>query len=186
MWTTHESILDAEMCEALIAEGESRGFEPASVTTAMGFAMMPELRNNDRVIFDDPELAAQLWPLLPQWSDPLEPLEVGWRPVGLNERFRLYRYTRGQKFDWHADGAFRRNRLERSRQTVLIYLNEGCEGGATEIRTGPRYQRREVVSVEPRCGRVLRFAHQLIHRGAPVREGIKYVLRTDVMYRRLS
>lgn len=57
----------------------------------------------------------------------------------------------------------------------MIYLNEGFGGGETTI---------EEVTITPQQGRVLCFIHQLLHKGQPVTSGRKYVLRTDVMYRR--
>jgi hypothetical protein len=57
-----------------------------------------------------------------------------------------------------------------------VYLNDDCEGGTTDFRDG--------VSVAPRRGTGLVFEHHLVHQGAPVARGRKYVLRTDVMYRR--
>jgi prolyl 4-hydroxylase len=40
------------------------------------------------------------------------------------------------------------------------------------------------ISVEPRTGRALVFDHGIEHQGAPVVAGVKYVLRTDLMFRR--
>ena len=94
---------------------------------------------------------------------------------GLNERFRFYRYTRDQAFRWHRDGAFRRDDREASRLTLMIYLNEGFGGGGTEFDLAE--------TVVPRTGMALVFAHHLRHQGAPVTQGTKYVLRTDVMFR---
>lgn len=57
----------------------------------------------------------------------------------------------------------------------LIYLNDGFEGGTTDFQFGP--------TVVPQRGMLLLFEHSLVHQGAPVRGGCKYVLRTDVMFR---
>jgi hypothetical protein len=38
--------------------------------------------------------------------------------------------------------------------------------------------------VAPRRGTALLFQHMLLHEGSVVHEGVKDVLRTDVMYRR--
>ena len=93
---------------------------------------------------------------------------------GLNERFRYYRYTRGQRFAWHHDGYFERSNGERSLLSFLIYLNEGYEGGATKF---------EWTHVRGKTGMGLLFPHGLVHEGSPVLgEGVKYVIRTDVMY----
>lgn len=42
----------------------------------------------------------------------------------------------------------------------------------------------EEVTITPQQGLALCFIHQLLHKGQPVTSGRKYVLRTDVMYRR--
>lgn len=97
-------------------------------------------------------------------------------PARLNERFRIYRYTEGQRFAWHRDGSFRRSTDEESYYTLMVYLNEGFEGGRTEFA--------DHAVVEPATGRALVFYHPLLHQGAPVVRGTKYVLRTDVMYLR--
>ena len=57
----------------------------------------------------------------------------------------------------------------------MIYLNDDFEGGAT-ILSG--------ISVKPRRGMALVFIHELLHEGAPVTKGRKYVLRSDVMFNR--
>jgi hypothetical protein len=59
--------------------------------------------------------------------------------------------------------------------TFLIYLNEGCEGGETRLPGA---------SVSPRTGLGLLFQHLLLHEGAALQAGVKYVLRSDVMFRR--
>ena len=38
-------------------------------------------------------------------------------------------------------------------------------------------------AIEPRTGNALLFQHPLLHEGSVLRAGLKYVLRTDVMYR---
>lgn len=173
---TREALSPAE-CAALVASAESVGFGDAPVTTALGFVMMPELRNNTRVMLDLPLLAAALWTRLA----PVLPARLGaegrWRAVGLNERFRFYRYEPGQRFAWHRDGAYHRDLAEGSRLTLMLYLNDDCEGGETQFDLDP------ALSVRPETGAALAFAHEVRHQGAAVTRGVKYVLRTDVMYR---
>lgn len=55
----------------------------------------------------------------------------------------------------------------------MVYLNEGYEGGATRF---------EAAKVMGKAGMALLFQHGLIHEGAEVTQGVKYVLRSDVMY----
>lgn len=56
----------------------------------------------------------------------------------------------------------------------MIYLNDGYEGGETTFNN---------ITVKPKQGTVLLFFHDLEREGSSVKKGIKYVLRTDIMYR---
>lgn len=162
-----------EECVGFIGFSEQEGFEEALVNTkAKGQVMMKDLRDNDRHIWQARDLAVQLWPLIKEHI----PTDVdGWRPIGLNEQFRIYRYKDGQQFKVHPDGAFKRNEHEHSKITVIVYLNDDFEGGETEF-VNPH----EVVT--PQAGTLLLFAHGQLHKGNPVPEGTKYVFRTDVMF----
>lgn len=167
-------VLEPAECAEHIARAEAIGFEPAPITTHRGPLMAPEVRNNTRVMVDDPEAASALLARL----RPLLPAELfGWRLRGLNERLRWYRYDVGERFNWHYDGSFARSRSERSRLTLMLYLNDGFGGGETmfDLSAGMRVAR-------PRAGAALLFPHALRHTGAVVTRGRKYVLRTDVMY----
>jgi prolyl 4-hydroxylase len=166
------SFLSPADCATAIASAESRGFTAAPVTTARGPVMRTDIRNNTRLMEDNPALAAALWGRL----ESVTPPQGGaFTPVGLNERFRWYRYDPGERFAFHSDGAFVRSALERSLLTCMIYLNEDFEGGETNFVPN--------IQVKPETGKVLLFKHAVPHEGAAVTRGRKYVLRTDVMYR---
>ncbi len=170
------SFLSPQECERFINLGEEKGFGDAPITTAAGFVMRKDIRNNDRAMVDDPALAGELF----ERARPFLVQEFrGWDLVGFNERWRYYRYDPGQTFAPHRDGAYERENGERSRFTFMIYLNDGYEGGETIFHEG-----REVLRVKPERGKVLVFHHPLLHEGAPVVAGRKYVLRTDIMYRK--
>jgi hypothetical protein len=134
-------------------------------------------------MIDDPQIAEAMWERL----QPHFPERVQfWLPVGLNERWRFYRYDPGQQFDWHFDGAYERSPLERSAFTFMIYLNGGVAGGATEFNMRSRggvQNDDPITRVQPEQGKALIFPHRILHRGAPVADGRKYVMRTDVMCR---
>jgi len=166
-----------EECERSIGISEGLGYIDAPITTPRGFVMAEEVRNNTRVMVDEPALAAELFerakPFLPSEVDP-------WRLHALNERFRYYRYDVGQRFRRHYDGSFRRNAEEESQLTFMVYLNDDFSGGTTHFY----YENlRLKVRVTPRRGMALVFAHAQLHEGRQVLSGRKYVLRTDVMYR---
>lgn len=181
-----DGFLDHATCDALVARIDAEA-APAPVTTSRGMIMRPDIRNNERVMFDDVTGAAALFakmaPLVPGTlrGEPRTTQREGptWHAVGLNERFRGYRYRPGQRFAPHYDGCFARSPDEQSAITVLIYLNEGCGGGETRLLDFD-------VTVVPKRGMLFVFDHYLLHEGAEVTAGEKHVLRSDVMYRRAA
>jgi predicted 2-oxoglutarate/Fe(II)-dependent dioxygenase YbiX len=176
-------FLSPEECARFTALSEAAGYGDAPITTLGGPVMRKDIRNNDRVMIDDVPLAAEVWARLGPFVADLRGL---WLPAGLNERWRFYRYDPGQQFDWHCDGAYERSPRERSAFTFMIYLNGGVAGGATEFNLRSRGGVRNddpIVRVQPEAGKALVFAHRILHRGAPVADGRKYVMRTDVMCR---
>src|SRR5438105_771564 len=120
---TIRGFLTAAECAEQIARTEQIGYGDAPITTAGGPVIDKEMRNNERVMFDDRDLANRLWERLQPFVDAKR--GSGWHALGLNERFRFYRYDPGQRFDWHFDGCFERSPSERSHLTFMIYLNEG-------------------------------------------------------------
>lgn len=163
-------LLSTSECEELIQKSESIGYDDAPLTTRSGPVMDKSIRNNHRVILDSVELSEELWEI----TSPYAKARWKHRDVrGLNERLRFYRYDSGEQFDWHYDGHYERTSGERSQFTLMFYLNDRFEGGATEFSD---------FTVTPAQGDALFFWHHQIHRGAPVIGGRKYVLRTDVMY----
>lgn len=88
--------------------------------------------------------------------------------------FRFYKYEKGQQFRKHRDQSFIRNGNEWSFYTFMIYLNDEFEGGATSFNQ---------IDIVPKLGDCLVFLHDLEHEGSTLTKGIKYVLRTDIMYR---
>ena len=168
-------VLSHSQCAALIEKIEALKPSIATVNTVGGTKVKPDVRNNERVMFDDVDLAEKLY------SEAKEHLPedfAGRKIVGCNERFRCYRYKPGMRFAPHSDGPFVRNDSEMSFYTYLVYLNEDFEGGETTFFTNP-----EVV-IEPVKGDALLFQHPLVHEGSIVTSGVKYVARTDIMYRK--
>lgn len=54
---TIENFLSKQECEKLINLSEERGYEVATINAISGSEINKEIRNNDRVIFDDQVLA---------------------------------------------------------------------------------------------------------------------------------
>lgn len=171
IWTI-ENFLSPKACDGLILFSENLGFREAEVGLPGGQQMMKSIRNNERLEYDDPVLAARLWEKLKKHCPPQ--LD-GWEAKGLNEHFRFYKYEPGQRFKRHIDGRYRRNADEESRITFMVYLNHDYQGGETVF---------DEVRIVPDTGRALCFIHELKHESTPVTQGTKYVLRSDVMYKK--
>jgi prolyl 4-hydroxylase len=172
---TIPDVMTAADCKGLIAMLESEGFDDAPISTAAGAIMRKDVRNNTRVMFDHEQLAARLHARVAEHLPPV----CNAKPVGTNERFRAYKYEPGQRFAPHLDGCFKRDHApynERSELTFMVYLNDGFGGGATRFLD---YD----LDVTPRTGMALLFQHRILHEGCPVTSGVKYVLRSDIMYR---
>ena len=170
-------VLSAPECAALVARIDALKPELAPINTMSGTKIRTDVRNNERVIFEDTKLATQLF----EKARPHVPQVMRSRAlVGANERFRCYRYKPGMRFAPHADGSFERSESEKSFYTYLVYLNGDFEGGETILATVPE------LSIRPRTGLGLVFQHPIIHEGAEVVSGVKYVARTDLMYQMIA
>ncbi|SFD15397.1 2OG-Fe(II) oxygenase superfamily protein [Chitinophaga sp. CF118] len=170
---TISNFLSREECDALIQKSEAIGYEEATVTAAGGVQrMLKEVRNNERVLYKDESYAAIIWNRL---KDFVPEGKSDATACGLNELFRFYKYSPGQRFKMHKDGSFIRDASEASQYTFMIYLNDEYTGGETIFASG------EII--RPETGSALIFHHPLRHEGSLLTAGVKYVLRTDIMYK---
>lgn len=121
---TIADVFSAQECVELIARAEEVGFEVASVRTRSGPKMMPQVRNNTRVVLSDPELAETMWlrvrDALPQYDSQ--------HAVGVDEQLRFYRYEPGQEFKRHKDGVATDNQGNQSKLSYLIYPKQRLRG----------------------------------------------------------
>lgn len=171
-----DDVLTPAECAEWIARIEAARPTLAPITTGRGAVVDTGTRNNSRAMIDDVALAAQLY----QRVAAHVPEEVmGMRAVGANERLRCYKYEPGQWFKPHYDGAYFRSDSERSWYTFMIYLNHVEAGGETALLDLQ-------VDVVPRPGRALLFQHHMLHEGRAVARGVKYAVRSDIMYRRAA
>lgn len=175
--------LRPDECAALIELSETAGFAPAPIEGAQDLARgfrVSDGRDNARAAFEDEALAERIWTRVAEQTRALaEAHAPGAEALGLNERLRFYRYDEGQSFPPHTDGYYVRPGA-RSFLTLLVYLNDGYEGGETCFAAGGGEAEQVLV---PKAGAALVFPHGRWHEGRPVRRGRKYVLRTDVMFR---
>ena len=178
-----KDVFSKDECAAMIADTESKGYGVALLNVGGGREVLDtDYRKSSRCIVDSVEQAAEIWKRVKEhvpafWTC----FDEQWNAVGLNERLRFLRYNPGDFFSPHCDGCYQRSNGERSFITLQLYLNEGFEGGATTFLD--RHSS-AVFEVQPKTGQVLIFQHDIYHSGAKVSEGVKYAVRTDIMYRR--
>jgi prolyl 4-hydroxylase len=166
-----DDFFDEVTCDEFIRKSEALGYEASTVITEKGQQRLESVRNNYRVMYVDTDLADELW----RKAKAFVPAKIGNSIAsGLNELFRFYRYEPGQLFKKHIDESFIRSETEASYFTFMIYLNDGYKGGETIF---------DEIVVTGKKGMALLFLHSLPHEGATVTEGVKYVLRTDIMYK---
>ena len=137
--------------------------------------------------------------------------DPSYQPVCCNGNIRIYKYDKNMSFGRHFDGSNSIDRFEggNTEITVLIYLCS-CEGGATRFylpapaatkpqkKKSKKQQRNtedtrirssnndgDGVAFVPEVGAILMHMHGdrcLEHEAEPVLRGVKYILRTDIVY----
>lgn len=164
------NFLDAAHCQELIERSEVAGYLDAKVRTHTGEESMPGVRNNAKTVVEWPELVDTMWAKVQRLGLPVLDSKV---PAGLPRSLRFYRYDPGQRFKMHKDGPWKEDGMV-SEWTMLVYLNDGFEGGRTLFRDG--------AVIVPKTGSALLFIHRTWHEGEEVIAGTKYALRSDVLY----
>lgn len=178
-----ENFLSKERCQELIALSEAAGYTDADVSYPTGAQMNKDVRDNSRCLLRNEELREELEKLIL----PHAPMKLPIFSAGVVEQkeflrlsgnFRFYKYIQSQKFKKHRDGNVKEEGGV-SRVTVLIYLNDVENSGETNICDR---MLDKPVMVKPEEGKLLLFNHALLHSGEEMKEGVKYVLRTDLIY----
>ncbi|KAK4137205.1 hypothetical protein BT67DRAFT_98565 [Trichocladium antarcticum] len=190
-------VLSPTECKAIIAAGESVNFFPDAPLREDGDVSV--LAHNFYWVVDQ-QFHDTLWSRIA----PFAPSVDGRAGRGLNRRFRVYRYVPGAEYRCHIDGAWPPSgilpddtyvydasppdRRQSSLFTFLIYLNDEFEGGETTFfLPAAREGVLNAYPVRPVMGAVAIFPHgdtrgALLHEGTGVREGAKYVIRTEIEY----
>ena len=131
----------------------------------------------------------------------------GKQALGLNGRFRFYKYQQGDFFSIHTDGSWPGSRIvdgklvanayddRWSMYTFLIFLSDEYEGGHTQFlvnkdnpeRPGKNGDNINQVNVRTPAGSVLCFPHgthplHCLHGSEKITSGIKYIIRSDVLF----
>ncbi|KYQ91724.1 hypothetical protein DLAC_07506 [Tieghemostelium lacteum] len=187
------NVLSKKECLYYIEESNKRGYK----TIEKEFPQ--EYRNNTRFFGKSQQLSEGLWKrMLPFFqSSDLEGVKPYgfdqsgvWVPVGLDDCFTFGRYEPGGRFKPHFDATYAENPDKRSIYTIQIYLNDDYEGGKTnfyKLENPLDTEKHQLVeSVTPRTGSAVIFNHDTLHEGAEVTNGVKYIVRVDMMFIRID
>lgn len=197
------NVLTKEECENLINISEQLGFLPDAAVS-----LPRSIRHNDSLTWIvDEQTDGIIWQRIAHLMDDRQAIFAGSKALGLNARFRFYRYGEDDYFNPHSDGSWPGSRIidnelvanaypdRYSQMTFLILLSEDFQGGATRFLINaddpskPATAGDNVTNVDIRtpAGSVLCFPHGMhplhcIHSSVPITEGIKYIIRTDVLF----
>ena len=188
-----EGVLSRRECQRMIVAAEQHGFGQTSFPK--------HWRGNQRVMLDDTSgaLARQLWdrvrpyvppvlemPARPRGDDDEDHTSGQWVPTGLNTRFRLSKYFPGDRFAPHSDASISFSPHKATMMTLNIYLNDldPEQHGRTLFYATAATKPVDVAGGV--AGSLALFRQRCVrHEGEPLASGLKYLLRTDVVYEKL-
>jgi len=151
-------------------------------------------RTNHRLAIEDPQFAKRLYTstglesFVKDWTVKLGKRVLG--PKGLHSNIRIYRYDTGAGFGPHYDSRTRDPVTGfTSYWTLLVYLTgkeDGVDGGETIFYEGNKKEAGNEIVVGLDRGAALLHRHGgndcLLHEGSVVKKGVKWVLRSDLVF----
>ena len=196
------NLLSPKECQYFINACETLGLEELGNSVSKGY------RNHTRCVVIGPRISEWLWKRLKPAIEDItlltddykqtglgHRLEGHWKPVGLNDCWRMSKYQPGGHFGPHFDGPFIKDTNNRSLKTLNIYLNGCFEGGTTNfVQEGQLLYKDEATGIyraqeenilykiKPEEGMALIFNHHILHEGEALQTNYKYLLRSDIMY----
>ncbi|MFT5220268.1 MAG: hypothetical protein ACI822_002370 [Gammaproteobacteria bacterium] len=193
------NLLSADECGALIKMSEALGYsEDAAVS------LPRSVRHNHSFTWVADDATNQIiWERCQALMDDRQQCFGRQQALGLNARFRFYRYQQGDFFAPHTDGAWPGSRVidnklvhnayhdRFSQLSFLIFLSDDFSGGATQFYVKAedpgRGQATDIVDVRTPLGGALAFPHGMhplhcLHGSADIISGQKYIIRSDVLF----
>jgi len=162
-----DNIFTPEQCEKLINYLDSKEYH--KVTRG-------DMASYKRQIIVDRSLADYLFKRL---KSIIPEFYKDHKLIYMNDHFRVSKYKPGEEFKMHRDGVNVDSKGNRSVLTLNIFLNDKFDGGETDFFTDDR--KKVLFSCKPKAGRGALFDHNNYHCGNEVKNGYKYLIRTDVM-----
>ncbi|OCL11729.1 hypothetical protein AOQ84DRAFT_361265 [Glonium stellatum] len=157
----------------------------------------------------DTSFAADMWqrlqPILPpvevfNETHPLTDTQGSrvWYPIGVSPLFRFMQYDGDKGLVPHYDAPYVESEYTSTLYSLVIYLNTNGSGGTRFYSDRQRHlpfdQRnfadqqlcaeRVLKEFLPTTGQAIIFPHRLLHDSAPLLDGYKFIIRTDIIFRR--
>lgn len=197
------NVFSSEECTRLIQASESMGYLADAAVS-----LPRDVRHNDSLTWVvDKQTDSIIWNRVKHLMTDDEAIFNNKPAVGINARFRFYRYSKGDYFKPHSDGSWPGSRVinnkliadsygdRYSQMTFLILLSDDFDGGATRFLVNandasqPARRGDQVAEVDIRtpAGGILCFPHGMhplhcIHSSEPIYRGVKYIIRSDVLF----
>ncbi len=161
-------VVDADICAEYIAEAHRVGWVPSDITRLNPLFSRAQVR----ISVDIACLFQAIRSAIPARLDDKDAFSL------VAERTSCLRYGPGQFFGPHTDHPFAtEDGCGVTLLSLVLYLNDGYSGGETIF---PDLG----LTISPEVGQVLLFDPNLRHESAPICTGEKYVIRSEVLYRR--
>jgi hypothetical protein len=216
-----KNIFTPDECNYLIQIAENAGFNP-SPPSGGGHGQTPRTgaRTSQFYVKDDTEIANKIWDRLKSYVPKnlrsikevpyMNSVTKGdeYKPIGVNDHIRFYKYDPGQFILKHDDYRMSRFRYDKNEDqyyeqmsflTIVIYLNEDFSDGCTKFWT--KYSQEGVKShcrfirdiefteadltITPETGKAVIHDHMVQHEGESPRKSTKYILRTDILHEKV-
>lgn len=199
------NILTKEECNRFIIQTEKLGYlEDAAVS------LPRSVRHNNSLTWIIDDMTHDIiWNRVKEYMSDEDSIFNGKKVLGINKRFRFYKYDEGDFFKVHTDGAWpgssvKDNKLitdaypdRFSQMSFLILLNEEFEGGTTQFyideenpsKPARNLSNAKIENIRTPTGGVLCFPHGMhplhcLHSSDKILSGVKYIIRTDVLFER--
>ena len=198
-----KDVLNTQECANFIRTTEILEYcEDASVS------LPRTVRQNENLVWVvDENTHDIIWQRIQHIFDNFGTTYDGEKAVGLNRRFRFYKYNKGDFFKPHTDGAWPGSGVvdkklvsdlypdRFSRMTFLLLLNDNFIGGETAFyvdkndasKPAKRTEDVKIEEIRTPIGSALCFPHgehplHALHGSREILSGVKYIIRTDVLF----
>jgi predicted 2-oxoglutarate/Fe(II)-dependent dioxygenase YbiX len=190
------NVLSSSECDQVIELSESLGYLPDAAVS-----LPRSVRHNYSLTWVTDDLTTDIiWQRCQQLMNVNPENFANKLALGLNGRFRFYRYQSGDYFSPHTDGSWPGSKIidrqlvtnafsdRWSQLTFLLFLSDDYEGGRTQFYLPSNNQgEATVINVRTPIGGVLCFPHGMhplhcLHGSEAIVSGSKYIIRSDVLF----